>query len=277
MPESQDLGTVNVMAHSPLAEMLDLDADVLHQHHRDLITWVSSLTPDRPLIIDLGAGTGTGALALARQLPDAQVVAVDVSEPMLEHLQNKAHALGVADRIRTVQADLDQPWPALGPADLVWASASLHHMADPDRVLTQVLTALRPGGVLAVTELDSFPRFLPDEAGAALEERCHAALAEIRAEAGMHIGEDWGVRMTKVGFTVEAERRFDITLQAPLPAATGRYAQVSLQRMRHGLDGRLGANDLAALDAVAAGVLGRDDLTVRATRTVWLAWRPNTS
>ncbi|GII59230.1 hypothetical protein Pth03_76190 [Planotetraspora thailandica] len=37
--------------------------------------------------------------------------------------------LGVADRIRTIQADLDQTWPALGPADLVWASASLHHMA----------------------------------------------------------------------------------------------------------------------------------------------------
>lgn len=277
MPEAQDLGTVNGMPHSPLAEMLDLDADVLHQYHRDLITWVSSLIPDRPLIIDLGAGTGTGALALARQLPDAQVVAVDVSEPMLEHLQHKAHALGVADRIRTLQADLDQPWPALGPADLVWASASLHHMADPDRALTQVLTALRQGGVLAVTELDSFPRFLPDEAGAALEERCHAALAEIRAEAGMHIGEDWGVRLAKAGFTVEEQRRFDIALQAPLPAATGRYAQVSLQRMRHGLDGRLDANDLAALDAIAAGVLGRDDLTVRATRTVWLARRPKES
>lgn len=276
MPKSQDLGTVNGMTHSHLAELLDLDAEVMHQYHHELITWIGSLTPGRPLIIDLGAGTGTGALALARRLPDAQVVAVDVSEQMLEHLQHKAHALGVADRIRTVHADLDQPWPVLGPADLVWASASLHHMADPDHALTQVRTVLRPGGMLAVIELDSFPRFLPDEAGAALEERCHAALAEIRAEAGMHIGDDWGSRLAKAGFTIEAERRFDIALQAPLPAATGRYAQVSLQRMRHGLDGRLGAGDLSALDAIAAGVLDRDDLTVKAARTVWLARRPET-
>jgi SAM-dependent methyltransferase len=277
MLETQCLGIVDGMTHSPLAEMLDLDAEVLHQYHRDLITWVSSLAPGRPLIIDLGAGTGTGALALARQLPDAQVVAVDVSEPMLEHLQHKARALGVADRIRTVQADLDQPWPALGPADLVWASASLHHIADPDRALTQIHAALRPGGVLAVVELDSFPRFLPDEAGAALEERCHAALAAIRAEAGMHVGADWGACLAKAGFTVEAERRFGIALRAPLPAAAGRYAQVSLQRMRHGLDGHLDAGDLAALDAVAADVLGRDDLTVRAARTVWLARRPTSA
>ena len=262
------------MAHSHLAEMLDLDADVLHEYHRDVITWVGSLTPARPHIIDLGAGTGTGALALARQLADAEVVAVDVSEQMLEHLRRKARALGVADRIRTVQADLDQPWPPLGPADLVWASASLHHMAGPGRALTQALATLRPGGVLVVTEPDSFPHFLPDQAGAALEERCHAALAEVRAEAGMHMGEQWRVHLAEAGFTVEAERHFDIVLQPPLPAATGRYAQVSLQRMRHGLDGRLSTNDFAALDALTAGVLGRDDLTVRATRTVWLARRP---
>ncbi|GAA2110699.1 class I SAM-dependent methyltransferase [Actinomadura alba] len=277
MPCAQGKGSVYGMAHSHLAEMLDLDADVLHEFHRDVITWVGSVTPARSRIIDLGAGTGTGALALARQLPDAEVVAVDVSESMLEHLRHKASALGVADRIHTVQADLDQLWPPLSPADLVWASASLHHMADPGRALTQALATLRPGGALVVTELDSFPRFLPDEAGAALEDRCHDALAEIRAEAGMHMGEDWGARLAEAGFIVEAERHFDIALQPPLPAATGRYAQVSLQRMRHGLDGRLDAGDLAALDALAAGVPGRDDLTVRATRTVWLARRPEES
>lgn len=281
MSLAQDIGTVagmthshTDMAHSHLGEMLDLDAEVLHEYHRDVITWVGSLTPERPHIIDLGAGTGTGALALARQLPDAEVVAVDVSEPMLEHLRHKARALGLADRIRTVQADLDQPWPDLGPADLVWASASLHHMADPGRALTQALATLRPGGVLVATELDSFPRFLPDGAGAALEDRCHAALADVRTEAGLHMDEDWGLRLAEAGFTVEAERRFDIALRPPLPAAAGQYAQVSLQRMRHGLDGRLSAGDLATLDTLAAGVLGRDDLTVRTTRTVWLARRP---
>ena len=88
------------------------------------------------------------------------------------------------------------------------------------------------------------------------------------------MGEQWRVHLAEAGFTVEAERHFDIVLQPPLPAATGRYAQVSLQRMRHGLDGRLSTSDFAALDALTAGVPGRDDLTVRATRTVWLARRP---
>lgn len=259
--------------HSHLGEMLDLDADVLHDFHSEVIGWVGSLTPDRPHIIDLGAGTGAGSLALARQLPDAEVVAVDIAEPMLEHLRHKARALGVAGRVRTVQADLDQPWPSLGPADLIWASASMHHMADPGFALAQALATLRPGGLFVITELDSIPLFLTDEAGAALERRCHVKLAEMRTEAGMHMGEDWGAHLTKAGFTVEAQRHFDIALHPPLPAATGRYAQVSLQRMRHGLDGRLSPDDLAALDTITTGVLDRDDLTVRTTRTVWLARR----
>jgi SAM-dependent methyltransferase len=262
------------MSHPDLAEILDLDADVLHEYHREVMAWVASLLPGRPRIIDLGAGTGTAALALARQVPDADVIAVDVSESMLEHLGRQARLLGVDGRVRTVQADLDQPWPALGPADLVWAAASLHHMADPGHALAQAFATLRPGGLLAVTELGSFPRFLPDPAGAALEERCHAALAQARTEAGMHMDEDWGARLAEAGFTIEAERHVDIALRPPLPAAAGRYALVSLQRARHGLDGRLGASDLAALDAVLAELPGRDDLTVRTGRAVWLARRP---
>ncbi|TXS25033.1 helix-turn-helix domain-containing protein, partial [Streptomyces sp. gb1(2016)] len=60
-------------------------------------------------------------------------------------------------------------------ADLVWASASLHHVDDPAAALTGVRAALRPGGLLAVAELDGLPRFLPDDAVAGrpgLEARC---------------------------------------------------------------------------------------------------------
>jgi SAM-dependent methyltransferase len=289
------------MAHSHLNEMLDLDAEVLHEYHDTLIGWAASLMPDGPQIIDVGAGTGTGTLALARRLPGARVVAVDADEAMLEHLRHRAHAVGVTDRVRTVVADLDLPWPELGPADLAWASASLHHLADPNHAVAEVFAALRPGGVLLIAELESFPRFLPDGDGSALEERCHAVLARRRLEAGLHMGEDWGARLGKAGFVVEAERRFDIDLRptavptalptavptavpTALPTAlpsfspvarTGRYAEVCLGRMRHGLDGAIDPADLATLDAIVAGVATRTDLVVRTSRTVWVARRPS--
>lgn len=261
------------MAHSHLAEMLDLDAEVLHDYHRDLITWVGSLAPGTPRIVDLGAGSGTGTLALARHLPQAEITAVDLDEEMLAHLRERAAEAGVAERVRTVPADLDQAWPELGPADLVWASASLHHMASPADVVRQVFGTLTPGGLFAIVELGSFPTFFADPAAAAVEDRYQAAAAAKRTEHGMHMDEDWGTRLTEAGFTVEAERRFEIDLRPPLPAAATRYAQVTLQRVRHGLEDRLSADDLAALDRLATD-LDPADLHIRATRMVWLGRRP---
>src|SRR2546430_15826196 len=75
--------------------------------------------------------------------------------------------------------------------------------------------------LLAVTELESFPRFLTDPAGAALEERIHAAMARGRDEAGMHMHEDWPARFAEAGFTVESERRFVIALQPPPDSPVG--------------------------------------------------------
>ncbi|GGJ86255.1 SAM-dependent methyltransferase [Pilimelia anulata] len=263
------------MTHTHLADMLDLDAEVLGEHHRDLVATVAAAVPERARIVDLGAGTGTGAVALARQLPSATVVAVDVDDEMLGRLRERAAAAGVADRIRTVRADVDEALPPLdGPADLVWASASLHHVADPDRVLAAVHAALRPGGLLAVTELTDLPRFLADTPDAAVEERGHAILADLRAEAGLHMHEDWAPALTRAGFTVLDARRADLVLRPPLPAAAPQYALVTLLRMRERVADRLPAADVAALDALAAGITERGDLTVRAVRSTWLARRP---
>jgi SAM-dependent methyltransferase len=256
---------------SALLEMLDLDGEVLHAYHDELTSWLRELAADQPVhrILDLGSGTGTGTFALLSRFEQADVTAMDVSTAMLERLMAKADELGVADRVHPVEADLDGGWPAIGTFDLAWASASLHHMADPDRVLADIFAALRPGGLLAVAEMDSFPRFLNDE----LEERCHALLAGDRAEELPHFGADWGPRLRGAGFAIEAERTFAIDLTPPLPEATGRYAQASLRRLRSGLDDRLSAADQAALDTLIDGVPHRSDLTVHAARTIWIAKR----
>ena len=261
------------MSHDHLIEMLDLDAEVLHDYHNDLIAWVGREAADRPRVLDLGAGSGTGALALARELPGSRITAVDVSPEMLAHLRSRADAAGLGDRVDVVEADLDQPWPDFGPVDVVWAASSMHHMADPGQALAAAFGALRPGGRLVIAELDSFPRFLTGTPDEALEDRGHAAMDRRRHDAGLHMHENWGERITRAGFTEVTERHFAIDLEAPLPAAATRYAEVTLGRMRHGLAESLPETDLAALDDVVAGLAERDDLSVRTERTAWLAYR----
>ncbi|SCF80628.1 Methyltransferase domain-containing protein, partial [Streptomyces sp. Ncost-T6T-2b] len=81
--------------------------------------------------------------------------------------------------------------PGVADADLVWASASLHHLDDPATALVGIRAALRPGGLLAVAEVDGMPSFLPVDGGRAeLEARCRAALDGLHAERLPHRGAD---------------------------------------------------------------------------------------
>ncbi len=267
-----------------MAELLDLDGEVLRDYLAGVTGWIAASTAGRSVhrILDVGAGTGTGTFALLERWPEAEVVALDVSRFMLDHLTGRAAGRGAAERVSTVQADLDTRWPVLSQVDLVWASSSLHHMADPDNALAEIRGVLRPAGLLAVTEMTSFPRFLPDDVGRGtpgLEARCHAALAHARAEQVPHQGSDWGSRLARAGFVLDVERTFDVHLDAPLAAAGRRYAELSLRQMRTGLVGLITPDDEAVLDALLDhdrpdSVLRRDDLTVRATRFAWLAHRP---
>ena len=266
-----------------LAEILDLDAEVLAEHIASITAWLPVGAEAPRHIVDLGCGTGAGTFALLKRFPRAEVTAVDTSTAHLDRLLAKAGAAGLADRVRTVQADLDATaWPDLGTPELVWASASLHHMADPDRTLRQVRDALAPGGLFAVVELAAFPRFLPEDAPEdrpGLEERCHAALDRHHTEQLPHRGADWGSKLAAGGFTVEAERTVTVNIGPPHTDAVGRYALNSLRRLRGSAAPALTAEDLTALDQLLDpdsphSILRRDDLTVRTERTVWAARRP---
>lgn len=262
------------------AELLDLEAQLLDEHIKSITTWLPVESSPRQ-IVDLGCGTGTGTLALLARFPDAEVTAVDSSAGHLRRLREKAEVDGVADRVHTVQGDLDAAWPELGTPELVWASASLHHLAAPDRTLRQVHDMLLPGGLFAVVELAGSPRFLPEDAPEdrpGLEERCHAAIAHQHAEQMPQRGADWGPMLAAAGFTVEGERTITVHLDGSRTEAVGHYALSSLRRIRGSVAQALPAADLAVLDRLLDtesphSILRRDDLAVRTERTVWAARR----
>ncbi|MEV5357410.1 class I SAM-dependent methyltransferase [Streptomyces sp. NPDC052693] len=263
------------------ADLLDLDAEILADHTASVTAWLPLENAPRR-IVDLGCGTGAGTFALLDRFPDAHVTAVDSSSEHLRRLRTKACARGVEQRVRTVQADLDAVgWPALGSPDLVWASASMHHMSRPDRVLRGVHDLLVPGGLFAVVELSGFPRFLPPgapEDRPGLEERLHAVTDRMQAAHLPHRGADWAPLLADAGFTVEDHRTLTVSVEGSRDTAVGRYALGGLQRMRGAVAGTLAREDLAALDRLLDtdsphSVLHRDDLTLRTQRTIWAARR----
>lgn len=57
-------------------------------------------------ILDVGTGSGAIALALAKELPEAIVTAVDLSPAALAVARSNASALGFAERVRFLESDL---------------------------------------------------------------------------------------------------------------------------------------------------------------------------
>lgn len=267
-------------AHAEQATLLDLDAQLGKDFLTDLTAWVAAraTTPPRT-IVDLGAGTGTGTLALAHRFSTARIVSVDSSPEMAVRLRELSQVEGLADRVEVREADLDEAWPAPRGVDLVWAALSLHHAADPNRLLAQTLDALAPGGLLVVIEMESLPRFLPDDLGVGrpgVEARCHALLDELNWNAHP----DWEPSLTQAGFDLVEQRTFGIDSFPDGPLLT-RYARLFLTRIRSGLADRLAADDLTVLDRLLSpgpdSLENRTDLTLHSPRTMWLARRPATA
>ncbi len=263
------------------AELLDLDGEVLRPFWTDVLTRVHDAAPAAGRVVDLGAGSGVGTIALAQLFTDAEIIAVDAAEEMLRRIRARAVRLGLDQRVRTIVADLDRPWPIGDPVDVTWASLSLHHLADPDRVLGDVFAATRPGGLVAVIEMNEPLRVLPHDVGfgrPGLEERCLVAMGAEHARALPELGSDWGPRLEAAGFTLISDQTITIDEPRPATPGTARYAQLWLERLRSHLASQLTSEDLDTLAVLIDGdgpgsVRHRDDLQIRGSRTLALARR----
>lgn len=81
------------------------------------IEWLK-VTPARRTVADVGTGSGCIAIAIAKNIYDAKILATDISRPALDLAYRNACRHNVAKRIDFVQCDLLPPCPDPLPTDL---------------------------------------------------------------------------------------------------------------------------------------------------------------
>lgn len=112
-------------------------------------------------VADIGCGTGASTLVLAQEL-DATITAVDFLPAFLDELEGAAAAAGLSDRISTLEASMDALPFAPQSLDAIWSEGAVYNIGFTSGI-SQWRRFLKPGGVLAVSELTWLTRDRPEE------------------------------------------------------------------------------------------------------------------
>ena len=102
-------------------------------------------------VADIGAGTGYMSFRMARQVPDGQVLAVDLQPEMIELLEAERDEQKITN-VQTIQAEEDNPHLPSEQIDLALMVDAYHELAFPREVMTGVAEALKPGGRVVLAE-----------------------------------------------------------------------------------------------------------------------------
>ncbi len=303
--------------HSHAADPYDIDwaesVPRLRAAARTDGDWTTSVAaalvrPGDRIAVDVGCGGGGMTLALAEALgSDARVIAVDGSPEVLAAARagaaeaatraaaeaTAAEAAGLAG-IEFVLADLHggfEPVRAAldGPADIIWASASVHHLGDQQAGVAALAGLLAPGGRLALAEGGAPPQCLPWDVGVGepgLEVRLAAAQdrwfgrmrARLPGSVPMPYG--WTEALRRTGLDGIRTMSWLIERPAPLPPDRRGSVVAGLARRVRWLDGTelLEPGDAAAWDRLLdegdpAWLGNRDDLYHLEVRSVHVGAR----
>jgi SAM-dependent methyltransferase len=163
-PTEPGMGYVPAAGKGGFTQFYDLALATTMRERRwrgALVEMTSNRLPVGGTVVDVGAGTGTFAIALKKHRPDSTVIAVDGDREILAIARRKQGAERVDWRVGLAgQLDLGTP------ADVVTMSLLLHHLRADSKMeaLGEAARLLRPAGFLVVADWGP-PSTLPTRIG----------------------------------------------------------------------------------------------------------------
>lgn len=138
--------------------MVELDNPFTKTNRSAIIIAQLDLQPGMS-VLDAGCGPGRVTIPLAKAVgAEGRVVALDLQSGMLDRVREKAQAENL-NNIHFLQAGLGEGKLERNQFDRALLVTVLGEIPDRDPALEEIFEALKPGGILSVTELIFDPHF----------------------------------------------------------------------------------------------------------------------
>ena len=254
-------------AFSRSAGTYDATAVLQHEVEQRLLESLDYLGDTAPrVIVDVGAGPGRASATMRKRWPKAQVIALDLSVPMLRQARQRA---GWWKPFSRVCADARALPLAEGSVDVLFSNLCLQWVDDLPAVFAGFRRVLRPGGVLLCSTFGPDTLWEMREAFARADEVPHVSPFATIAQFGdalMHAG----FRDPVLDRDVLERGHPDLTALMRELRAIG--ATNALHARRHTLTGR---RRFAAAAAAYEPLRGPDGLLPASWEVITaMAWAP---
>jgi 2-polyprenyl-3-methyl-5-hydroxy-6-metoxy-1,4-benzoquinol methylase len=137
---------------------VELDNPFTETNRADVIVRHLDLQPGMA-VLDVGCGPGRLTIPVARQVgQQGEVVAIDIQPGMLHRAREKAQAASLTN-VRFLQVGAGEGKLEHGRYDRALLVTVLGEIPDREAALKEIFDALKPGGILSVTEIVFDPHF----------------------------------------------------------------------------------------------------------------------
>jgi ubiquinone/menaquinone biosynthesis C-methylase UbiE len=142
---------VHKFIHKPFLE----DASTYVRHYQNLELWKylvgrglekAEAGSATPFVLDLGSGGGNSVFPLLDLIPQAGIVASDLSLPLLKILKDYLEERYAERSFAVVQLNAEEIFFADNQFDLIIGGAILHHLFSPQKTIAECARILKPGG-----------------------------------------------------------------------------------------------------------------------------------
>jgi ubiquinone/menaquinone biosynthesis C-methylase UbiE len=106
-------------------------------------------------LLDVGCGPGTITLGFASYLPQGRIVGVDYSESVIAEARKLGESQGVQNVTFQTGSVFSLPFEE-NTFDVIYSHQLFPHLSNPVQALTELRRVLRPNGICATRDADTF-------------------------------------------------------------------------------------------------------------------------